>query len=324
MATKRWAFLLVAAAPGASAAEDPCSCAASLTLSSRLATLEDEISELRKLVLGRHETETLEEKQAAAAMKKDVQVAEAAVNAGGAATWVTGRRLTSSSVYLSVPAKETHEFPSDHTCGTVGGYMQSLPVKQSGGVSWDPSPSDVSVDVALVNVANDWSTTDVHSHVSPLTVVHDVSCTTEPSLRVGLNATVPNLHVEGGLTVGGLNVADSLMAAGALTWVDVPLETGYTGYGETLKYAVQNGLVYMKGAVAITAGTFPFGQTLATLPEAVRPVVMRSMIIAGASNQCAALRVRIGTDGTITLWNAVCDAAGAHAWFDSVVFALVV
>lgn len=317
MATRRrWAFLLVAAAPGASAAEDPCSCAASLILSTRLATLEDEISELRKLVLGRHETETLQEKQTAAAMKKDVQAAEAAVNAGGAATWVTKRRLTSSSVYLSVPAKETHEFPSDHTCGTVGGYMQSLPVKQSGGVSWDPSPSDVGVDVALVNVANDWSTTNVHSHVSPLTVVHDVGCTTEPSLRVGLNATVPNLHVEGNLTVGGLNV-------GALMWVAVPLETGWTGYLGGLKYAVQNGLVYMKGAVASTGGAFSFGQSLATLPEAVRPVVVRSMVIASSSNQCSALRLKIDTDGTIKLYRVACDNGGTHAWFDSVVFALV-
>ena len=69
------------------------------------------------------------------------------------------RRLsTATPTHVSVESRQVHEFPSGHSCGTIAGFVTSLPLKADGSVSWDPSPSDVTDQVSIGTVDNpNWS-----------------------------------------------------------------------------------------------------------------------------------------------------------------------
>ena len=60
----------------------------------------------------------------------------------------------------------------------------------------------------LSTVANDWSTTALQAHTSPLKIVHDAACANAPTLQLGLSTSVPGtLTVDGTLAVAGVTVA---------------------------------------------------------------------------------------------------------------------
>ena len=122
-----------------------------------------------------------------------------------------GRRLSSTSTFVAVPAVQVHEFTDGHGCSNIGGYMQALPVKATGGISYDPSPNDVTGDISLVSVASDWSTTEIAASPAPLKLVHD-SCAGPPSLALQLNTTVNALSVAGPLTLEGVDIGRRLFA----------------------------------------------------------------------------------------------------------------
>ena len=73
--------------------------------------------------------------------------------------------------HVSVRSRHTHEFPSGQTCGTVAGYMEYLPVKADGTVSWEPSPSDVTSRYSIGTVADDWSQTRLQALDTPFKIV---------------------------------------------------------------------------------------------------------------------------------------------------------
>ena len=113
-----------------------------------------------------------------------------------------GRRLSGASTFVSVPARQVHEFVNGHSCPNVGGYMQALPVKTSGGVSWSPSPSDVTSEISLGAVSTGWSMLETSTLPSPLRLVHDEACALPPTLELRLNTSV-----HGSLTLNGHELA---------------------------------------------------------------------------------------------------------------------
>ena len=109
---------------------------------------------------------------------------------------------------------QLHEFPVDHTCPNLDNSrpLQLLPVNGST-PTWSPSPKDLStntnslVNLSLVSVAKDWSTTVVDTFPVPFRVVHDASCNAQPTLTLGLNTNVGRLTAEelvvAGTAIGG-------------------------------------------------------------------------------------------------------------------------
>ena len=177
-------------------AEEPCSCERVAALDDRVSNLEAQLAALRDLLPRRQESP-----------KDDVQQSMGIIldanTATEAATEQRGRRLSAPPTLVSVPSRHIHEFPAGHSCPTaVAGYMQSLPLKATGGVSWEASPSDVTDEISLVSVNKRWATTEIASHPVPLKLVHDSACNTPPSLDIGLNTSI-----NGRLTVNGRDVS---------------------------------------------------------------------------------------------------------------------
>ena len=195
-----------------------------------------------------------------------------------------GRRLTGagggSSTHVSVPSRVVHEFASGHSCGSVSGYMRSLPVKADGAVTYQPSPSDVTDGEQLSKVASDWSTTSIVGHTAPLKLIHDASCAHEPVLRLGLNVSMPTLNVDGLGDLAAIVSTVTLALAAPTSWSSLPLNTakastsgsacgGSDSYA-CATYAVHNGFVHMVGKVEPVGTHFTAGDVIATMPTGAR------------------------------------------------------
>ena len=112
------------------------------------------------------------------------------------------RRLQSGnpSTFVAVAKPRIlHEFPNGHSCSNVNGYIAQLPHTGSA-VSWGSAPSwtdDADGKLSLGSVNDDWSTNEIQRFTAPFIVQHDSACTDSPSLRLGLNTSVPALWVDG-------------------------------------------------------------------------------------------------------------------------------
>lgn len=206
-------FYIVATA----VAEQSCSCEHVATLNAQVASLGGELATLRQLMLDLSAKFDAPAKYFAEASTTKTDASSIQVDANRTTTnepeprrlsafRKLHRKLQSASpTYVSVQSRHVHEFPSSHTCGTVSGYMQFLPTTSGGQVSWNPSPSDVTSNMAIVNVANDWSTTTLDSLASPLRVLHASDCNSAPTAHLQLNTVA-----DGTMTVNGLNIVTAL------------------------------------------------------------------------------------------------------------------
>jgi hypothetical protein len=95
--------------------------------------------------------------------------------------------------------------------------MQLLPKKADGTVTYDPSPTDVTTDVALVSVSSDWSTSSIDSFAAPLKVVHHAACSSPPTLELPLNTNIAGTLTVGTLTVGGADISAGSWQSGIAT-----------------------------------------------------------------------------------------------------------
>jgi len=168
---------------------------------------------------------------------------------------------------------QLHEFPADHTCPNLDNSrpLQLLPVNGST-PTWSPSPKDLStntnslVNLSLVSVAKDWSTTVVDTFPVPFRVVHDASCNAQPTLTLGLNTNVGRLTAEelvvAGTAIGGPSTP---------TWISLVsvLGSGVSSGSFIPYYALVDGFVHLTGRIYSSA--FTFGATLFTLPKGYRP-----------------------------------------------------
>ena len=166
-------------------------------LSSRLKAVEAENQSLRQL---------LESRNTDAAAPG---VTAASVGSSGGAKEV-GRRLQSAAAsYVAVKSWQVHEFPDGHSCSNTGTqdgeYKDLLPVDDgSGKGTFQPSPTIPTADVSLNAVASDWALGEVQRMPAPLKVVHDATCSAEPSLHLPLDTVFEGtVTINGSTMVGG-------------------------------------------------------------------------------------------------------------------------
>ena len=235
------------------------------------------------------------------------------------------RRLQSGSpnTFLSVAKPRIlHEFPNGHSCSNVNGYVAQLPHTGSA-VSWASSPQwtdDTAGQVSLASVNNDWSTNEIQRFTSPFIVQHDTTCAASPSLRLGLNTSVPALSVDG---VGDLYALAERVAAlensgGAGSWsTDTTCsDSAYTC--SDVSYLVQNGLVHLRGTIARTSGqNIQDDITILQLPSAAQPVATFITTIANNANTYAYQMLKIKGDGSI---KTVMGGSGDVLYLEGIVF----
>lgn len=249
------------------------------------------------------------------------QQLDTAVN-GGPRGGVGGRRLTArSSSYIAADALQLHKFDAGHSCSnTVSGYKALLPLKASGEVEWDPSPTVLTSNLTFGLVGNDWSVASVQSFTAPFIIQHDAACAAEPTLRLGLDTTVQTLTVEDKLIVNGAELG------GGLTWTAVPYATGYqspwSDSSFALYYAVKDGLVFLSGGVARVDGSnFAAGTdiVLATLPAPARP--SRGMFVTATnyqSNPDGVVTITLASSGEIRHGVSTVSTGATYIWFDGI------
>lgn len=160
-------------------------------------------------------------KEANGATKTQTKI-DSIVGAHGTLETGDGRRLSSSSTYMSPEARHVvHEFPNGVcNAGSAGNFMRVRPTKVNGEISWEPSPTDVTADVALVAVDDSWGTTNIDSFAAPLKIVHDSNCSTSPTLELPLNT-----RADGSLSIGSVNVGSLLNALQRPYWTQYQQRT---------------------------------------------------------------------------------------------------
>jgi len=283
------ACTLMLAAASVVVAADECSCAA---LEKEVRTLRAEMDEVRALL-----------KESGTSERGTERVAvEAALGA---------RRLSSASTYVSVPARQVHEFVDGHSCPNIGGYMSALPVKTTGGISYDPSPSDVTDQISLEAVQNDWSTVSIDASPAPLKIVHDAACAVPPTLELQLNTSVPSL------SIGGVDVAVRLAALVATPWAAIGFSHAdwvedTTNGNNPPMYSIMGGIVYMKGGVMHGSGnSMNAGDHVLTLPMGARPS-QRVNLVAWAIGGNAAMGIEIAGAHDGRIISSTGGATGFH------------
>ena len=317
---------LLAATPAASSnindkEAHSCSCEAIASLQLEVATLRAEVQRagavdegaVRRLV--RELVATALEDTTRVSSLDDTGASAHEPHASGA------RRLSSATTYVSVPSRQVHAFPPSHTCSSVSGYMQALPVQAAGGVSWKPSPSDVTSEISFASVASDWSTTEIARSPAPLVLEHDASCAAPPALRIGLNTSVESLAVTGTLTVNGVAVGGG---APALQW------TALTGAGTNAilstshsvpSYAVSGGMLYLQGLIFKGSADWAYGDVLATLPAAARPARSNHLVLVSDSTTPAVKAKLMSNNGELQLQTFTSGFASS-IWLDGVSLAM--
>ena len=194
---RRW-LIAVAAAATAPAAR------AQTPDQSRIATLEAELADVKsELQSLRASVRELAAPASGGAYRR------LGVGPDGSISEPTRRRLAGET-YSAVPAWQLHEFPSGHSCNSVGSYTSLLPVAGSS----SPAPtfnkatasSEATGELSLSQVAKDWTTTEIQRMAAPIKVVHSSDCSSAPTLELPLATTVSSL------TVNGIDVGASLQS----------------------------------------------------------------------------------------------------------------
>ena len=131
------------------------------------------------------------------------------------APYLRPRRLANGDVHLAVPTLQVHEFPSGHSCsnlntGTATGLRRILPHTGTA-VTFAPSPdwtASATNEMSLASINTDWTTNEIQRIPVPLKVVHDASCSLDPTLELQLNTEMhgtllmnfPTIHPWGQLS----------------------------------------------------------------------------------------------------------------------------
>ena len=292
----------------AAVAEQPCSCG-------RVAALEADIASLKASIPALVKSAVADEMRAWRTTESSTaptgpSLSRETIDASSRQHAAESRRLsTSSSTYVAVSTIHLHEFPDTTSCTPApSGYMQFLPVKSSGGVTWEPSPSDVGDQMSLVKVGSDWNSTEMQTMAAPLKVVHTGNCTTAPTLHLPLNTAASGSFTVGGtLTVG--------------TWQNIPISNGFQAIGGDPAFLVMNGLVFMRGGVYKSNNdNFGQGDKPLIMPTGASPSRVRTAVSADAhSGSLGGIKWWINADG-----NVECQTANVapHGSFDGVVYSL--
>jgi len=227
-----------------------------------------------------------------------------------------GRRLQSQgSTQVSMDGI-IHEFPSGHGCSNINGYMRVLP-EISTGLSFAPSPSsDLTGNLSLASVNNDWSTNVIATFPAPIKLVHEASCAGKPTIELQLDVSVAQ-----SLTVAGIEVGAKLTALSG-SWTDIPIvdPSAWSYRGERTQYLVRDGLVFLRGGIGTASGSLiNAGDGLARLPQGARPLQLTVVPAATMSSEHV-LRVHIASDGWITVEGPGGTTDNVH--FDGVVYAV--
>ena len=85
-------------------------------------------------------------------------------------------------------------------------------------------------------------------------------------------------------------------------WAPLTLAAGYTnpGHGYTASYLREGRRIWMRGRIGPTSGTIPDGDTLATIPAAIRPGVAAAWaVVRDASAMPAVCRLEITAAGAL-------------------------
>jgi len=300
-AKHRVMLALTLAAARATAGELPCSCA---HVDAELASIRKELTELRDLVHG-------EEPRTGAS---------AIASPEGKAT---PRRLGhgSSTHYVAVNALQVHEFSGTCQPGTNAKLLSKS--RASGTPNYTPSLNDASSDIVFVSVTDrstaPWTTSTIQTMPSPFKVVHDATCTANPTLDLPLSTTVQTLAVSGTLTVAGIEVGARLTALGG-SWDYIPLAdtTAWINRAEQAKYLVRDGLVFLRGGIAKQGvGDANIDDAFGRFPVGARPVQTTVLIVAVMSNTNF-VRIQIAPDGWMTYKGG---GATNHFYLDGVFFA---
>jgi len=150
-------------------------------------------------------------------------------------------------------------------------------------------------------------------------VVHDATCTANPTLDLPLSTTVQTLAVSGTLTVAGIEVGARLTALGG-SWDYIPLadESAWINRAEQAKYLVRDGLVFLRGGIAKQGdGDVNIDDAFGRFPVGARPVQTTVLIVAVMSNTNF-VRIQIAPDGWMTYKGG---GATNHFYLDGVFFA---
>jgi hypothetical protein len=279
-------LLLVAAA-----GEPTCSC------ESQINGLEAEVAALRRSAVSLDDVRRLVREELAAAIPATQTTA---VDSSGSTSTPSpthpARRLSSANpTHVSVVSRHVHEFPNGHTCGTVTGYMEYLPVKADDSVSWSPSPSDVIDRYSFGTVSSDWSQTRLQDFAAPIKILHDLDCAAEPTLQLPLS-TIASTLTATSLTVGSgsIDVAAALTVG---TWQDVTLHSSSWQFrNERMQYLVHNSVVYLKGGIEGGGGNLNNGDIVATIPSGARPAELGSYAASGVDGDWIAILIRPNGD----------------------------
>ena len=183
------------------AAELACDCA---SVAAELAIVKSETADLRAMLM---EMRKMLPKSSTLDADITRTNASSTISATLDPSGVTGRRLSHGSNHLAaVPAFQLHEFQNGGSCQPGTEWLQFLPKKRStNAVTFSKSISDAAADLSLVSVNSDWTTTQIQAVPAPFKVVHDASCSSNPTLELPLDTTV-----SGTLTVGSTNIGTTL------------------------------------------------------------------------------------------------------------------
>jgi len=194
-----------------------------------------------------------------------------------------------SSHYVTVDAKEVHEFPSSGSC-QPGSHARLVAKDRQGVDQWLGGVNDASTDVSLVSVSDTstspWTTNTIQTNSAPFKILHDPSCSSAPTLHLPLDTVADGTFSIGSTDVGATltSLQASLSGGSSPTWTDAPLFSngGYTVTGYKWsggidasfapQYLIKDGIVYMRGCAGRTDGAdLTGGTTLLIMPAEARP-----------------------------------------------------
>ena len=294
-------------------------------------TLEERIQQLeRRTALVERENEALRRRLSEMEQARDPPQVHATVSPLGDLS--QGRQLQSgtccrwthdSACGSSITAQRfekctsLHEYLEDKTTTHTFDDLDSCLSATESDWGWSYEPTAATPGVTLKRGSSIVSTVP-----TPIKVVHTSGCSSAPTMHLQMNTVASTLTVTDLVIQGNLTAGES-----TLTFLNLPLAAGYEACDadRTPKYAVQSGLVYLKGCIQISSGSFASGASVATLPSGHRPPDYRFSLVAGGQSAYPAFRLRVAADGVMQVYTMAALNSGSsptYFYIDSVVLSL--